>query len=338
VESQKTYVEQAIEQLRQTPGVVAAAAVTQPPFDTEGAGSRLAIELEGETYAPGTNPDVRYRTASREYFDTIGMTVRRGRGFGPDDREGAPLVLVVNESMAARHWPGEDPVGKRLTFADGRDAGWHTVIGVVNDVATDGLESDEGPTVYAPNAQRSLVFLRWMTLVVRTEREVDAELATIRASVQSVDPNQPIYAVSTMGAVVARSVAERRFALTLMAGFGGLTLVLAAIGLYGALAQSVSDRTRDIGVRLAIGAEPAAVFRLVVAEGLRVVAAGLALGVGLAALASRQVESLLFGVAPLDPVTYVAMVVVLGGVGLAACVIPARRASWVDPVRALRSE
>lgn len=338
MESQKQFVGRGIDTLRSTPGVVAAAAVSQSPFDTEGAGTRLSIALEGESYAPGANPNVRYRTASGGYFDAIGMTILRGRGIGPDDREGAPLVLVVNASMAAEHWPGEDPIGKRLEFADGRDVGWHTVVGVVNDVATDGLESAEGPTVYAPYEQRSLTFLRWMTFVVRTERDVATALPSIRASLQSLDPDQPIYAVSTMDAVVARSVAERRFSLMLMAGFGALTLLLAAIGLYGALAQSVSLRTRDIGVRLAIGAEPASMFRMVVLEGLRVVAAGLMVGLALATFAARQVENLLFGVTPLDPATYVAIAVILCGVGLVACVIPGMRASWVDPVTALRAE
>ena len=337
-ESQKQYVEDGVARLAATPGVVAVAAVSQPPFDDQSAGTTLPIALEGESYAPGSNPSVRYRTAAPGYFDAAGMTLLGGRAFTADDREGAPLVLVVNESMAERHWPGQSPVGQRLEFADDRGAGLHTVIGVVNDVATDGLEAREGPVVYAPHRQRSIVFLRWMTFLVRTERAVAAELPSIRASLQSLDPNQPIYAVDTMDAIIARSVAERRFSVTLMAGFGALTLLLAAIGLYGALAQGVAARTRDIGVRLAVGAAPGSVFRQVVGEGARVVAAGLALGVLAAWAISGRVESLLFGVTPLDAPTFGIIATVLALVGLVACALPARRASRVDPVSALRAE
>jgi predicted permease len=337
-DEQKRYVDIALERLVGTPGVAAVGAVTQPPFDQEGAGVRLDIALEGQTYAAGTNPSARYIGVSPGYFQAIGVSMLRGRGIEPTDRVDTDRVLVVNETMAARMWPGEDPIGKRLEFADGRGAGLHTVVGVVPDVATSGLEIGEGPAAYAPNSQRSLGFLRWMTFVVRSETDAARALPSIRTSLQALDPNQPIYAVDTMDAIIRRSVAERRFSLALMSGFAGLTLLLAAIGLYGALAQSVAARTRDIGVRLAIGAGPARVFRLVVGEGLRVVGAGLAIGAALAIVLSRRVEDLLFGVAPLDAVTYAAIAVVLAAVGLTASVLPALRASRVDPVTALRAE
>lgn len=337
-ESQVRFVTDAIERLEATPGARDAAAVSQPPFDDEGAGTTLPVALVGQAYQPGTHPVVQYRTVSPGYFDTVGMRLREGRGVTTEDRNGAPLAAVINDTMARQLWPGESAVGRRFTFADNRNVGELTVVGVVNDVATNGLEQQERPTVYAPYVQRSLVFLRWMTFVVRTEGDAGAHLSSIRSSLQALDPNQPLYGVTTMDRVIARSLAERRFSMTLMLAFAGLTLVLAVLGLYGALAQAVAQRLREIGVRLAVGAQPGAVFRLVVGDGLRVVAGGILLGFALAWATSERIESLLFGVEPFDGMTYFGIAVLLFGVGLLASAIPAARASRVDPVIVLRTD
>lgn len=337
-ESQVRFVTDALDRLAQTPGVRAAAAVSQPPFDDQGGGTTLPLAVAGRTYQPGTNPVVQYRTVSPGYFETIGMQVQHGRGFSTGDRQGAPLAAVINAAMARQEWPGEDAVGRRFTFADKREAGELTVVGVVNDVATNGLEEQEPPTVYAPYEQRSLVHLRWMTFVVRTDVDAMRRLPDIRASLQALDSNQPIYGLTTMESVMARSVAERRFSTALMLAFAGLTLLLSVLGLYGALAQVVSQRLREIGVRLAIGAQPASIFRRVVGDGLVVVSGGLLIGGVLAAMTSAQIEALLFGVTAFDPLTYAGMVVGLLLAGFVASAIPALRASRVDPAVVLRKE
>ncbi|HET9372528.1 MAG TPA: ABC transporter permease [Vicinamibacterales bacterium] len=338
LESQRDFVARAVDHLNAMPGVTGAAAVSEPPFDDNGSGTSLEIGVEGETYAPGSRPQARYRATSSDYFRVMGMRLLDGQGFTNADREGTTPVVVINRTMAERLWPARRAVGQRLEFADGRNAGWQTVIGVVNDVATDGLEVREPPTVYAPFRQRTLPFLRWMTFVVRTDGDVDAGLAAIRRRLQEVDPNQPLYGVTTMATVMRRSMAERRFSLSLMTAFAALTVLLAAIGLYGALAQAVSRRVREIGVRLAVGARPSEVFRLVVTDGLGVVGVGIASGALLSWLASARIESLLFGVPGRDAVTYATITVILIAAGLAACIVPAARASRIDPVRALRAE
>ena len=203
IEQQIDFVTRALESLTQTAGIASAAAVTQPPFDAEGSGSTLATAVEGRTYAPGTHPVVAYRGVSADYFKAMELPILEGRAITEDDRRGSALVGVINRTMAERLWPGESAIGKRFEFADGRNAGWITVVGVAGDVATDGLEARESPAVYAPYVQRSLPFLRWMTFVVRTQGEVDRAMATIRARVQAIDPQQPIYAVGTMEATIA---------------------------------------------------------------------------------------------------------------------------------------
>ena len=320
------------------PGVTAASAVSQPPFDAEGAGSSLATAVEGRMYAPGTHPTARYRATDAAYFATAGIRVVEGRTFTADDRRGAPLVAVVNQAMARQFWPGESALGRRFEFADGRGAGQLTVVGVVNDVATDGLETSERPAVYAPFVQRTLSFLRWMTLVVRTGGDIDAAMPAIRARLQAVDPNQPLYAASSMEQTIAKSMAERRFSLMLMLTFSALTLTLSALGLYGTLAQRVAERTREIGVRLALGALPRQVFRLVMIEGATLVAAGMAIGAIVVIVGVPLIRESLFGVSPADAWTYVVIAALLAVTTVLATLVPSSAAARTDPVRAIKGD
>ena len=338
VEQQIDYVSRALETLRHTPGVLAAAAVSQPPFDTEGAGTTLATAVEGRTYAPGSHPVAAYRATDAAYFSTVGMRLLDGRTFSADDRRGSPLVAVINQAMARQFWPRERAVGKRFEFADGRRAGWLTVVGVVNDVATDGLEQRERPAVYAPFVQRTLTFLRWMTLVVRTDGDVTTQLPAIRARLQAVDPNQPLYAASPMAQTIAASMAERRFSVTLITAFAALTLTLCALGLYGTLAQRVADRSRDLGVRLALGAKPSQIRRLVMREGATLVVIGMGLGAIIVGAGVPLIRESLFGVAPQDPATYLAIVAVLVATTVVATFVPSRAAARTDPVRVLKGD
>jgi len=336
IDRQLDFVTRGLELLQSGPGVVAAAAVSQPPFDTEGGGTSLAAAVDGRAYAPGTHPVVAYRPASAEYFSTLRLPLLEGRLFGPNDRRESPLVGVINRTMAGELWPGESPVGRRFEFADGRGAGWITVIGVVGNVATDGLERDEPPTVYAPFVQRSLPFVRWMTFVVRTERDVARELETLRARLQSIDPAQPIYAVRSMEQAISTSVAGRRFAVVLMLAFAAVTLVLAALGVYGNLAQRVAQRRQELGVRLALGAPPARIVRLVLAEAAALVGIGLVLGIVIALLGTPLVRDALFGVAVTDAWTWTGIVVVLALTGVLAAAGPALAAARTDPLRAVK--
>jgi predicted permease len=338
VEQQIDYVGRALETLRSMPGVVAASAVSQPPFDTEGAATTLAVAVEGRTYAPGSHPPAAYRATDAAYFEAVGMRVLEGRTFSPDDRRGRPLVAVINESMARQLWPGERAIGRRFEFADGRGAGWLTVVGVVNDVATDGLEQSERPAVYAPFEQRTLPFLRWMTLVVRTGSDVTTALPSIRARLQAVDPNQPLYAASSMAATMAASLAERRFSLMLMLAFAVLTLTLSALGVYGTLAQRVAERRREIGVRLALGARPGQVFRAVMGEGAALVTAGAASGALVVIVGVPLIRESLFGISPADAWTYVVIALLLAVTTILATLVPSTSAARTDPVRAIKGD
>ena len=338
IEQQIDFVTRALETLTLTPGIVSAASVTQPPFDAEGSGTTLATAVEGKGYAPGTHPVVAYRGVSAGYFQTMALPILEGRAISEDDRRGAPLVAVINRAMADRLWPGERALGRRFEFADGRNAGWITVVGIAGDVATDGLEVRESPAVYAPYVQRSLPFLRWMTFVARTSGDARQAINLVRARVQEIDAQQPIYSLDTMDATIARSVAERRFSLAMMGVFAGLTLVLATLGVYGMLAQRVASRSREIGVRLALGAVPRQVFRLVLREGTSLVIIGLVLGGVVVVLGAPLIESSLFGVTAADGTTFIGSITALTLAALLASLIPALSAARTDPVRTLRSD
>ena len=338
IESQRQFAERALEILRRTPGVKDAGAVSQPPFDIEGSGAAQRFVVEGRTYDSGAQPSLNYRTADAGYAQTIGLRLMRGRWITPEDRADSPKVLVVNQTMARRFFPDSDPIGARLTWVDSPAQTPLTIVGVVADVATNGLERAETPAAYGPYTQRVQPFLRWLTFVVRTEGDPAAVAGALRAGMQAVDPRQPIFAMRTMDEIVARSLAERRFSLLLMAAFAGLTVILATLGLYGMLATRVEQRRREIGVRMSLGATGRGVFNLVVRQGVSIVAIGLAIGVATSYALSGLVESLIFGITPEDGVSRAAVVLLILAVGTAACLIPARRAARVDPITALRNE
>jgi hypothetical protein len=256
--------------------------------------------------------------------------------FEERDREGAPLVAVISESMARRRLPGLDPIGQRLRIGPA-DGPLYTVVGVVGDVRQVSLAVTESEAVYTTAEQ-------WgpgdnaRSLVVRARGDARALGPAIRQAIWSVDKDQPIVRTASMGDLVAASAAERRFALIVFEVFALAALALAAAGIYGILAGSVAERTREIGVRSALGATRGMIVGLVVRQGLALTAFGVLIGLAGAAAASQVIVSLLFGVSPLDPATYVGVIVVLGGVALLACSVPAWRAARVDPATTLRME
>jgi len=253
---------------------------------------------------------------------------------------GFAAVAVV--TLARRFWPGESPVGRRMRWIPEDDAPapprWHTVVGVVGDVRSEGLAEEEGPAAHVPYPQRVLPFVRDLSVVARSTSDPGVLLPALRRALLSVDPDLPVYRARTLEAAVSGSVETRRFNAALLEAFALLAFTLSMIGIYGVLSYTVGLRTREIGVRVALGAPPAAVRRLVLKDGLGLAARGLALGLPLALASSRLLRGMLFGVRPADPATLAVVSAALLAAAALACPVPARRATRVDPTVALRHE
>jgi predicted permease len=295
------------------------------------------FDIEGHPVPEGENqPHAEMWSATPGYFKTLGIPLKRGRLFDTRDREGAQRVVLVNEALAALYFPGRDPIGGRIDY-EGNDNNrvWREIVGVVGNVRDHGLDAEPKPQLYFPFAQRPS---RGFYLVARTEGDPLTALPEIRSAVRLVDPSLPIYNATTMDRLESADTRDRRTARTALAAFAIAAMLLAALGVYGLLAQVVRERVPEMGVRLALGAQPRDVVRLVFAEGGRLVAWGLAAGIGLSLLTARLFESFVFGVTPNDPATYLSVSVLLSAVALAACALPAWRASRIDPLRALRTE
>jgi putative ABC transport system permease protein len=294
--------------------------------------------------APGKEQYANFRMVTGDYFGALSIPLRRGRLLTPDDQAGAPHVAVVNEALARMAWPNQDPIGRRLTFGDGQDdPDWMEVVGVVANVKTNGLTADIGPEIFVPFSQITADLWTVFTplpvsVVVRSDNDLQTVGTAIKAAIRSVDPEQPVTGPSPAGDLIAAAVARQRFGMLLLLAFGGLALLLAAVGVYGVMAYTVSQRTRELGIRLALGARPGAVRALVLGEGMLL--AGLGIGLGLlAALAlGRLLVGLLYGVQPTDPSVLAAVCLLLATASIVACLVPAVRATRVNPVDALRSE
>jgi predicted permease len=274
----------------------------------------------------------------------MGIRLRRGRTFTADDRAGAMRVMVVNETLAREAWPGEDPIGKRIACCEGKngDPMWKTVVGVVGDVRARGLGQALRPEFYLPMQQSPAAAWQWigrmMTLAVRAPGDPATVAGAIRDAVWGVDRSLPVYDVGTMDALRVGSIAATRFSTMLLSAFGGLALLLAAVGVYGVISYGVTQRTQEIGIRVALGAGDRKVLGLVVGHAAALTGIGLVLGLTGALGLSSVIAGLLFQVSPTDPPTLAAGVVLLSFVALLAAVIPARRAARVDPAVALRAE
>ncbi len=327
-----------VEAVGRLPGVEAAALNTVLPLGplqanlTFGIAERPAAPTRFEEL-----PRAQLRTVSADYFRVMGIPLLRGRSFTEADGRSSPGVVIINEELARRYWPGEDAVGKRLQTNIGPSGPWLTVVGVAGNVKHESLRSGPDPELYRPY-QQYLGFPQLTNLVVRTAVEPASLAETIRREIRRIEPEQPIREVQTMERFLSNATSQPRFYAVLLGAFAGLALAVAASGLLGVLSYSVSRRTQEIGVRMALGARPGDVLRMVLGDGARYLAAGAGLGLAGSLASSRLLRNLLFGVGPADPLTFVLAGAVLAAAALAATAIPARRAAAVDPMTALRHE
>jgi putative ABC transport system permease protein len=339
-ERRTAFYDELLRRIETLPGVKSAAVTTNLPLYQQG--NSIGISVEGiPDPAPGQGrrPTVATRVVSPRYFETMGIQLLQGRGFSAQDTADAPAAALINETMARRFWPEQDPTGKRitsgsLTSTDPDD--WITVVGVVKDVRQFELVADPKPQMYLSYTQAG--FFAPSDLVVSTAVEPLSLAATVRRTVWEVDRDQPVSKIRTMEEIVSQSVARQRFSMLLLGIFAALALVLAAVGIYGVMSYSVAQRTREFGIRMALGAQRSDVLKLAVGQGLKLVLIGIVIGLAAAFVLTRVMSSLLFGVSATDPATFMIISLVLIGVAVVASFIPARRATKIDPMVALRYE
>jgi putative ABC transport system permease protein len=330
-EDQIRFFRQVHERMTASPGVQSAAVSSTLPMSGSNLGAGFTVD-DHPVANPADRPTAAGFAISPDYFVTMGIQLVRGRAFTPRDDEKAPPVAIINETMARRFWPNEDPIGRRLTSYAGVS---REIVGIVRDVKTRDLAENAGPQLYTPYVQRPWPFL---AVVARTTGDPAGLSATLRQAVASVDPDLAAADVRTIDDYLAQSVATPRFNATLIAGFAVLALFLAGCGLYGVMSYAVVQRSREIGIRMALGAQPGDVRGMVVSQAMKMGAAGLIVGLAGAFAASRLLGNLLFGVGPSDPATFATVCGLLLGVVLVAAYVPARRATRVDPMVALRAE
>ena len=329
--------DQILDNIRRLPGVRAAGAVRALPLATEL--GDWTLQVEGYAPAGGESPRADWQVVSPGYFEAIGIPLLQGRLFTAADRRESQPVMVITRAMARALWPGKDPIGRRIRLDGSKGAPWCTVVGVVGDVRHDSLTAPVKQTWYMPNSQFDLSTgfpIYEMTLVVRTAREPTAFSGQVRDAIRAVDPQLPVSDTRSLAEVTAGAIGRQRFTMFFLVVSSALALVLAAIGVYGVVRFRVSSQTREIGLRMALGAHAAQVVWQVVSRGMGLVAAGLGIGIAAALALTRSLASLLYGVSAGDSLTTLAAAVTLGLVALAATYLPARRAATVDPLVVLR--
>jgi putative ABC transport system permease protein len=329
-EDRKVFYDQVLERASALPGVRTAALTSIIPLSAGDSDMSFVIEGAPPPTTAGESPAVWYRLVSASYLDAMGIPLKRGRNFIAHEAE---PVLIINEELARRHWAGQDPIGRRMRFSD--DGPWFTIVGIAGDVKQEG----------ARLAARAQTFIPYwhlpeagITVVLKTAAQPETLAMALRQAVRAVDPDIPVTNIAAMTTLVSDSIEEPRFLAVLVGLFAGLALVLAAIGIYGVLSYAVSQRSSEIGLRLALGAGRRDVFSLIVADGFRLAAIGIAIGIAVSLLVAPALSTLLFNIKPIDPMTFGLVVAIILGVGACASIIPARRATRVDPLTALRAE
>ena len=342
-----TFLRQMLERVRAIPGVNSAGTTTTLPMS--GQDSSGSFRIEGQQAAPGVNnPHGSRWLASEDYFQTMRIPLVKGRYFEARDTEANGLVVIIDDALARKYWPDEDPVGKRVTFESNPNPSdpnnpaarlpiWREVVGVVGHVRNEGLEGESRAQYYVPHGSGNASATN-MFVAVSTDGNPAALAPAVRGAIAGVDRDLPVFRVTTMEKMVAESLTQRRFSMTLFGVFAALALALAVVGLYGVMSYSVAQRTHEIGLRMALGAQGRDVLRMVVGQGMGLVLVGLALGLAGAFALTRLMASLLYGVSAADPLTYAGIAVLLAAVAFLASYLPARRATKVDPMVALRYE
>ena len=331
------FFESLLDRLRVLPGVSSVGGTSELPFEQDKVPQNFLIEGEPPV-EPGREPEVLSRGVTTAYLRTLGIPLRRGRDLEPTDTASSEPVGIVNEAAVRTLFHGGDPIGRRVAWARAEPRVWIRVVGVAGDVRGDGLDADDTAALYTPMAQEPRVWRTWMHVVVRSSVSPAALTESIKREVGQVDKDVPVTHVRAMNDLLAGSFADRHFTLALLAAFAVVALVLAGVGIYGVMAYAVSRRTREIGLRMALGARAVDVMRLVLGQTLGVTLLGIFVGLGGALALRRIVASMLFGVGPGDPATLLMVAVMLAVVALAAGYVPARRAARVDPSIALRAE
>jgi predicted permease len=313
------------------PGVVSVGGTTRVPLGSTSV--TTTVQIEGRPVPAAELPEVQFRRAMHNYFETMGIPIRRGRTFDPNDGPTAPPVAVINDTMARRLFPNQDPVGQHVRMGPNPTGPWTTIVGVIGDIRHGGLEEEPQPELYITAQQGPPVS---PFIVVRTTSDPSLMTETVRAEARRIDKDLPLYEMRTMSAMRAESVSTRRFILLIVGAFGVLALGLAAIGVYGVMSLIVSERTREVGVRLALGAQPAELLRMIIGQAAKLAAIGVVIGVVAAALLSPFLDSQLYGVRSADPLTFIVVPLALLATATLAALVPARKAMRVDPIAALR--
>ena len=335
-ETQSVFRRRLLDSLNAEPGI-RAALVSELPMSGDALDHDALIE-GAPPLAPGDEPSLYTRSVLGDYFGVMGIPLRAGRLLSEADREDAPLVGVINEALARRFFPNQDPVGRRVRWARMHEVQWITIVGVVGDVRHFGLADADQPAVYTPFVQAAQDWKRWSEIVVRGPGGAAALENVVRRRLHAVDPMLPITRIRTVDHVISESLARQRFGAELLSIFAGSALVLSCVGIFGVMWAAVRRRRAEIGVRMALGAAPGRVVREVLGDGLRMIALGIGIGLAAALVLTRWMGSLLVGVPPTDPATFASVAAVLGAAALLACWIPARVAARTDPMTALRSE
>ncbi|HKC63010.1 MAG TPA: ABC transporter permease, partial [Pyrinomonadaceae bacterium] len=317
------------------PGVRAAALTASLPID--GSTWNSIFIAADKPVPPRTElPRAAWTPVSANYFQAMGIRLLKGRAFTDRDVNDKPTVTVINETMAAKLWPGEDPIGKRVKQGFPEDkTPWREVVGVVADVKLNGVDQETPMQAYLPLAQQPY---NWLALVVRTNGNPLNLATTVEQTIHTIDKDLPLFDVRSMDQLMSEAIGQQRLVLILLLGFALLALLLAAVGIYGVISYLVNQRTHEFGIRIALGAQTSEILRLVIGQGIKLTLGGVVLGLLCAFELTRLMKALLFGVGATDPLTFVAIPVVLTAIALLACYIPARRATKIDPMVALRHE